>query len=278
MPVPEISVENEGEIIEVRAVNPESVSRAMVAEFMILVGEITADFAQKNQIPIPFRGQERKPNFVFPIDETDEIIIKPNNYNLNNLNLNNNFNNTDDVESKFIEWIKNILAQWDKKKQLASAKISVEPKPHNGLKLSSYCQATSPIRRYLDLLVHFQIKAVLRGEKPPFPKETISQLISDIETPQIEINKLHNQSQRYWILRYFEQKSKNRSTFFSALVLTIQKHAFGMLHGVQVLMLDLGYEMGIALKRVPMRGEILRLMLSGINVFDNQIHFEENYD
>jgi len=176
-------------------------------------------------------------------------------------------------DPKFLEWIRHILTQWDKRCNLQSARLSVEPKPHNGLSLRAYCQASSPIRRYLDLLVHYQIKAVLRGEKPPFPKETVSRLIIEFEQPQIELNKLSAQCQRYWILRYFERQS--RSTLFEALVLTIQKHAYGLFHAVQVLLLDLGYEMGISLKRCPTRGEILRLVLSAVDVFSNQISFEE---
>ncbi|MGW4527845.1 ribonuclease catalytic domain-containing protein [Amycolatopsis sp. NPDC004378] len=38
---------------------------------------------------------------------------------------------------------------------------------HYGLKLSWYCHATSPLRRYADLLVQRQLLAVLRGQTPP---------------------------------------------------------------------------------------------------------------
>lgn len=33
-----------------------------------------------------------------------------------------------------------------------------EPLPHAGLGLPAYCQVTSPIRRYSDLLAHWQLK------------------------------------------------------------------------------------------------------------------------
>lgn len=41
-------------------------------------------------------------------------------------------------------------------------------RPHGGLGLDNYVQATSPIQRYLDLAFHYQLKAHLRGEVLPF--------------------------------------------------------------------------------------------------------------
>eukprot|EP01124_Arcella_intermedia_P031610 TRINITY_DN7184_c0_g1_i1.p1 TRINITY_DN7184_c0_g1~~TRINITY_DN7184_c0_g1_i1.p1 ORF type:complete len:855 (+),score=143.74 TRINITY_DN7184_c0_g1_i1:94-2658(+) len=268
IPVPEILIGKDGERIDIHPLYPESASRAMVAEYMILVGEITADFALKNKIPIPFRCQEKRNA---PVE-----IERP----------------------ELNEWIKDVLSQYDKRRQLLGAKLSVEPKPHSGLSLRAYCQASSPIRRYLDLIVHYQIKAFLRGEKLPFHKEAVMQLINDMEQPQQDINKLNAQSQRYWVLRYIENHS---GELFKALILSIQtnfqqitqpkepqtktishkqnepENKYGFLHNMQVLLLDLGYEMGISLWRdsFPRRGDIIPLMLKSIDVFENSISFEE---
>jgi exoribonuclease-2 len=58
-PSPEISVKGDGEYIDVSRIDAgESPSRLMVAEYMILVGEICAKFAIKHEIPIPFRCQQ----------------------------------------------------------------------------------------------------------------------------------------------------------------------------------------------------------------------------
>jgi len=46
---------------------------------------------------------------------------------------------------------------------LTRAAITAEPAPHMGMALECYTNCTSPLRKYLDFLVHLQIKSVLRG-------------------------------------------------------------------------------------------------------------------
>ena len=47
---------------------------------------------------------------------------------------------------------------------LARAEISEQARPHMGMSLPAYTNATSPLRKYTDFLVHRRIKAVLRKE------------------------------------------------------------------------------------------------------------------
>jgi exoribonuclease-2 len=49
---------------------------------------------------------------------------------------------------------------------LKPGQYKTEPAPHAGLGMPSYVQATSPLRRYTDLIVHQQLRAHLRGETP----------------------------------------------------------------------------------------------------------------
>jgi VacB/RNase II family 3'-5' exoribonuclease len=48
---------------------------------------------------------------------------------------------------------------------LTRAEYSPTPQPHMGMALDAYTNCTSPLRKYLDFLVHLQIKAVLHGDK-----------------------------------------------------------------------------------------------------------------
>lgn len=52
------------------------------------------------------------------------------------------------------------------------SELSIEPLPHWGLGLSCYTTVTSPIRRYLDLVLHRQLKAIWRGESVPSVSRT----------------------------------------------------------------------------------------------------------
>jgi ribonuclease R len=47
---------------------------------------------------------------------------------------------------------------------LTRARLSKNPGAHMGMSLPLYTNCTSPLRKYLDFLVHLQIKSVLRGE------------------------------------------------------------------------------------------------------------------
>ena len=49
---------------------------------------------------------------------------------------------------------------------LVAASFSVTPKPHASLGVDAYCRATSPLRRYTDLLLHLQLKSAMRRERP----------------------------------------------------------------------------------------------------------------
>ena len=47
---------------------------------------------------------------------------------------------------------------------LTRAELSTEPGPHMGMALDAYTNCTSPLRKYLDFMVHLQIKALLHGQ------------------------------------------------------------------------------------------------------------------
>jgi ribonuclease R len=49
---------------------------------------------------------------------------------------------------------------------LSRAELCCAPAVHMGMVLESYTNCTSPLRKYLDFLVHLQIKAALHGETP----------------------------------------------------------------------------------------------------------------
>jgi len=53
---------------------------------------------------------------------------------------------------------------------VGSDDIAADPAPHALMGVPMYAKATSPLRRYADLLLHWQIHAALRGEPAPFSR------------------------------------------------------------------------------------------------------------
>jgi exoribonuclease-2 len=84
--------------------------------------------------------------------------------------------------------------------------ISLEPGPHAGLGLEAYLQATSPIRRYQDLVVHRIIKAFLAGEKRPYGREELQSIAEITEAAGRQARNVENATDEYWILRSYENR------------------------------------------------------------------------
>lgn len=106
---------------------PKPEMRFVVQECMTLAGWGTAIFADDNDIPLPFATQD------YPTREVRGSGLS---------------------------------AQWARRKTLARTRFQPAPGPHHGMGLDLYAQATSPMRRYLDLVVHQQLRAFLAGAEP----------------------------------------------------------------------------------------------------------------
>jgi exoribonuclease-2 len=57
-----------------------------------------------------------------------------------------------------------LAGMYSLRRAFRASEYSTLPGPHAGLGMDAYVQATSPLRRYLDLVVHQQLRAHLRGE------------------------------------------------------------------------------------------------------------------
>ena len=76
---------------------------------------------------------------------------------------------------------------------------------HFSLGLSAYVQATSPIRRYADLLVHRQLIACL-DETPAMTESQLSECISDLENPLRQSIQISREDQRHWQRIWFSER------------------------------------------------------------------------
>ncbi len=62
---------------------------------------------------------------------------------------------------------------------LTRAEITASPAPHMGMALEHYTNCTSPLRKYLDFLVHLQIKAILREQPAARLEQSVLEALAE---------------------------------------------------------------------------------------------------
>ena len=143
----------------------------LVSEAMILMGNITGDYLRKNNIPAPFRSQK----------------INCDSKNILERNINS--------PVKYI-----ILKQF-----IGKSNVSSKPDIHETLGLESYVQSTSPLRRYLDLLVQRQLHLFINN-RDFLSEETINKEIELSRIKQKENNNIVKENKLFYLKLYFGNK------------------------------------------------------------------------
>ena len=162
-------------------------SRNVVSEFMLLAGETAAIYCNKNNIPIPYATQQPPDAKGYP---------------------------ENDLASMFV---------WRRK--FKRGEIQYSPSPHAGLGLDIYTRATSPLRRYSDLVVNQQIRANLLGEELLTTEQILLKVSPSVESGK-NLTKCERFSNLHWKLvyltlnsslvfqgTYVEKKDKNSGVF-----------------------------------------------------------------
>ena len=88
-------------------------------------------------------------------------------------------------------------------------RMSTVPAAHQGLGVAQYIWASSPLRRYVDLVNQRQLIAWVRGEQPPYaPKsERLLTAMRDFEQAYEIYGEFQRTMERYWCLRWLIQES-----------------------------------------------------------------------
>jgi exoribonuclease II len=167
---PELKIRVTGDSIEIKKINPNSPSRLIVSEMMILANGLSADFASVNSLPVIYRTQE--PREALAVEQTPV------------------------VEALAFERLR---------KTFKRSRLSLTPALHSGLGLSAYTQASSPIRRYADLVTQRQFTALLSGAPVPHAREELLQILSGAEAAEQEIRAIEDRSTNYWLLEYLSR-------------------------------------------------------------------------
>ena len=87
-------------------------------------------------------------------------------------------------------------------------RLSVHAEMHEGLGVSSYSWMSSPLRRYVDLVNQWQLVAGLRGQRPPFARnsESLLEALRAFELTTAGYDEHQRAMEHYWCLRWLAQE------------------------------------------------------------------------
>ena len=209
----------------------ESESREMISEFMVLAGRVIAMFSIENNISMPYLLQDSG-------KFSDEIIE-----NINNLSLSKTF---------------------EAAKGFNRSKLSVKPSLHAGLGLNEYLRVTSPMRRYMDLLVQQQLVRFI-SNLTLLNESEIKERIKVNNSSSSKINKAIRQSVEHFRCLYFKQ---NRNWKGDGVV--VEKSGNKAL----LMIPELAMITQIKPKTEVELEDKIKLKVSSINLFERSIDFK----
>ena len=146
-------------------------ARLLVAEAMILTNTLAAKFLHENQVPALFRSQPK------PI----EVI--------------------EDREKDFFHKILQL-------RYLSKSELGLTPDYHSGLGVNYYTTISSPIRRFLDLLMQYQLKCFLT-DKPPLSEEDLKKTLPELEENLQRAAIIQSKRHKYFLLKYLKLYKKD---------------------------------------------------------------------
>lgn len=160
--------------IRIRKIYMNTTAHTIVAEFMILMNWLSGRFFKERRVPAIFRSQsESVSEEARALDENDPLF-----------------------PLKAIRFLK-------------PARVGLSPEPHLPLGLDVYVQITSPIRRYLDMVLQKQIIGELEGQGATYTDGELERLYPQVEVGIREKKMIERARERYWLLKYlkgFERK------------------------------------------------------------------------
>ncbi len=157
--------------IGVRVVPRLAPARGLIEEYMVMCNSLLARYCVENELPAPFRSQ------ALP-DMSDIVSQVP-----------------EGPHRAFLMT-----------RRLTAATVSVKPGRHGGLGVDAYTQATSPLRRYPDLLVQRQISHHLRESGTLYDEEAVTSVAHRADMQIRQISRIENNRRNYFFLKWLDNR------------------------------------------------------------------------
>jgi len=232
IPLPEIhfGFDNNSDM-RVMLIEQDTPAKTIISECMILYNWLAAKFAYETALPILYRSQEPPQERLF-IDESNYIY---------------------DV--------------FQQRRKLRPLLIDTVPQPHSGLGVDIYTNATSPLRRYLDLLVQRQIHSALLKKKPVYTESRLKELNMVIQQTLRDVDLMRRNQIRYWILKYLAGHIYDS---FNAIVFQKLKYKYLIILTDFLLVTELPRVSGLELSP----GEEIEVVVKKSDPWDNALILE----
>lgn len=193
-------------------------SRRLVTELMLAAGEAVGRFAQQHELAMPFVSQEAVGEFEYPQTPSDMYACR---------------------------------------RRLKPSGSSPQAGRHFALGLDGYTRATSPLRRYLDLVTHQQLRAHLSG-RPSLDADAILRRIGATEAPGGAVRRAERQSNLHWKLAWLQ---RNPGWEGEAIVVALEERK------AQVVVPELALETRVRLKPGMTLNQSIRVLVREIDLF-----------
>jgi len=188
-----------------------TMSRFIVSECMILANACVADFCHERDIPALYRLQPSP----IGLPSQEELDSMPN------------------------DLIRAIV----KRRCMQPAVSSLTPGKHAGLGLERYTQVTSPLRRYVDLLAHYQLEHYFVHQKPRFSTDEFSSILTECD---LGLDHAKSASQEAYFAASLAYLQQLRDENLTAIIL---QYVADRGDNAQVMLVDLQLRTTIATKK-----------------------------
>ncbi len=230
MPVPDVNI-SLGDQVQVTLADSSSLSRSLVAEFMVLANVIGAQYVSSRMEPGLYRSQEP------PRQRIYEGIQK------------------------------DLFLNFKQRRNLSRGHLRTVAKSHSGVGADCYTTVTSPIRRFLDLVMQHQLSGMISRKGSPFSEKDCQGFVGNIQNGLSRASRVRIGRHRYWLLRYLEEQGGS-GTVLDAMVLDVQSRR------IQVVLTDILLEGDLPKGQGVQPGDMIKVKLGRVNALDNSFKLE----